>query len=230
MRTLIAILIVATTAPAQEKNEAEELFKKMEEKFTQAKTLQLSWKMAAPVKEGEITAEGALVLGEGNKARLDVAAKLPGVDQKDLFVSDGTQLRSVGSRSSTVETPGTFNKTILGCLARGGPVYALTVINMNFYSKESDPSKLITLSAFAMGKKERVGEREAQGIEFKATFEPANRQKSTVKLWIDCETGLPVKRVFVVNEMNQEIVSTETYSGFKLDEKIDASKFELPPK
>ena len=223
----LVMLGVLAIALAQEKNEAEELFRKMEEKFTNAKSFQLSWKGAAKVKEGDITAEGTIVLDEGNKVRIDVYAKVIEMEQKDQFVSDGKTLKTFGSRPSTTDTPGTFNKTVLGSLARGGAIYALTVINMKYYSKETDPAKLFTLTSFAMGKREEVDKREAQIIEFKATLGPAH-QEAQVKLWIDRETGLPVKRVFTVNEMNQDIVNTETYSNFKFDEKIDPKKFEFP--
>jgi len=223
---LIAIAAFAILLP-QETHEAEELFRKMEEKFTKANSFQLSWKVAATIKEGELTAEGTVLLSEGNKARIDFAAKVLDQDQKDQFISDGKTLETYGSRSSSVATPETFNKTVLGSIARGGAVQALTVINMKYYTRESDPRKLFTLSSFAMGKKEKVEKREAQVIEFKATLNP-NKQEATVKLWIDCESGLPLKRVFTVNEMKQEIVSTETYSNIKFDEKIDSSKFEFP--
>src|SRR5262245_16071423 len=196
---LIALAVFAILLP-QENHEAEELFKKMEEKFTQAKSLQLSWKVSATIKEGELTAEGTVLLGEGNKARSDSAARVLDMDQKDQFISDGKTLKTYGSRSSSVDTPEIFNKTILGSLARGGAVQALTVINMKYYSRESDPAKLFALSSFAMGKKEKVEKRDAQVIEFKSTLSP-NKEEAKVKLWIDCESGLPLKRVFTVNEM-----------------------------
>ena len=226
-------LIAAVLLLPQEKNEAEKLFRSMEEKIAKAKSVQFSWKLTAKVKQGEITVEATILLDEGNRVRIDTKGKMPGVDEEDLIIqdliiSDGTKLKSVGSRNLTVNTPSTLNKTLQGCLTRGGPSYTLMVLNMSYYSKESDPARLITLSNFAMGKTEKVEERESQVIDFKSTLGLANKQESTVKLWIDIETGLPVKRVFVVNEMNQEITTTEVYTSLKLDGKIDPSKFELP--
>ena len=221
------ILALFAISLPQESHEAQELFRKMEEKFTKAKSVQVSWRVAAKVKEGDITAQGSVFLDEGNKARMDVTGKVIDTEQKDQIISDGKTLNTYGSRRSSVDTPKDFNRTVLGSLARGGAVNALTVINMKYYARESDPSKLFTLSSFALGKKEKVDKREAQVIEFKAKLEPAN-QEAQVKLWIDSETGLPLRRVFTVNEMNQELVSTETYSDLKFDEKIDPKKFEFP--
>jgi outer membrane lipoprotein-sorting protein len=226
MRCLI-VAALAFLAP-QEKNEAAELFRKMEEKFTAAKSLQLQWKVTAVAIEGDLSAEGIILLDEGNKARFEMQANHPGGEQKDLFVSDGAQFKTTGARGATVDTPATLNKTVLGCLARGGALQALTVINMKFHVKEADASKLLALSDFAMGYKEKVGEREAQLIEFKSVLVPAGKQEAATKLWIDCETGLPVKREFVVHEMKQKITTTETYENLALDKKPDASKFEWP--
>jgi outer membrane lipoprotein-sorting protein len=227
MKTLIAVAVLGFALP-QDEHEAEEWFRKMEAKLAKATSVQLSWKGEAAVKEGAITVKGELLLAEGNKARFDVEGKLLETEQKQLIVSDGKSIKNVGPRPSLIDTPKTFNETLLGCLARGGPSESLVVVNMGYYAKEPKPAAFLKVSAFKLGKKEKVDKTECQVIEFTTTHGVGAKQEAKVALWIDTATGLPVKRESVLKEMNQEIRYTETYSNFKLDERIAESKFTLP--
>ena len=48
-----------------------------------------------------------------------------------------------------------------------------------------------------------------------------------ITVWIDNDTGVPLKRV-VVQSKGKEFRTTEVYSEFKLNPKIDAKVFDLP--
>ena len=96
---LLALSVVALLLP-QEKNEAEELFKKMEEKLEKATTI--SVKVKGTMKAGDMSVEGDLIVGEGNRARSDMKLKSGDSTRAFSAVSDGdrTQVMPAGGAES----------------------------------------------------------------------------------------------------------------------------------
>jgi hypothetical protein len=98
--------------------------------------------------------------------------------------------------------------------------------------KEPGLDDLLNVSDFVLGKKEQVGEREAQVIDYKLVMDngPPQVTESTIWLgtvWLDTETKLPLKRVLSFKNANESRRVTETYR-IRINIKIDEKKFELP--
>ena len=215
------VLAIATLLP-QEKNEAEELFKKMEEKLVKAKTVHLKLEGSMEPMDFKIT--GELWLGEGGRVRMDLEGKSGDMVRSVSMVSDGTTVNtSSDDRKKSFKAPESFGKLVRTCIARAGFLGTVDTTDSETEAG-TEPGEGFTVSEFKMGAKEKVGERSAQGLEFTVT-KKKKKDTAAITLWIDVETQLPLKRTLKLGGRSL----TESYSGLKLDEKIDAAKFE-PPK
>jgi len=217
---LFALIAVALLLP-QEKNEAEELYKKMEAKILEAKTIQV--KVKGSMEDGKIGLAADILLGESNRARLDVEMQIQGSIRTFGSVSDGKSIQVTatdGTRQAAYATPETFGVLFRRGIAIVGAMHASSAFSGRMAT--SDPATAYKVSDFVLGPKGKVGETEAQMVQYKvATKYDTN---ITVMVWIDPKTHLPLKRTVTAAMKSGE----ETYSEVKLDEKIDAAKFELP--
>src|SRR5258708_36747869 len=88
----LALLAVARWHDAAQDNEAEKLYREMEQKVRAAKTLQVRFDLNITDALGKTgIVKGALTLGEGDKYRVDLDGKIFGQAVKGIEVSDGTQ-------------------------------------------------------------------------------------------------------------------------------------------
>src|SRR5262249_879396 len=85
----------------------------------------------------------------------------------------------------------------------------------------------LKISEFKLGSKQKVGNRQAQPVEYNSTIKDTKKSMTTV-VWIDIETKLPLRREFRMKEGGMEGALIETFTDVKLDGKIDPKKFELP--
>lgn len=88
--------------------------------------------------------------------------------------------------------------------------------------------KTFPVSDFKLGRKEKVGGREAQVVTFQLALRlmELGGRPVQVKVWIDIKTNLPLKRELIVD--GGALRFTDTYTDMKLDEKLDPRLFELP--
>ena len=214
-------LIVLVLFP-QEKNEAEALFKKMEAKIAAATTVRM--KMTGEMVSMKMTLSAEVLFGEGGKTRIDLEGKAGDQVMTARFLSDGKRIRVESSDKAApkeLEAVATLGQRTRAFLARAGTFGVLESID-SVEELKAEPDDLIATSGHKLGAKEKVGDREAQMVEYKVTRK--GHRESTATVWIDLETLLPLKRTLTKGE----ITVSETYAEFKLDEKIDAAKFELP--
>jgi outer membrane lipoprotein-sorting protein len=229
MRCFLTLALAAlVVCPAgAEQNEAEKLFRAMEQKVRDAKTLRVRFDLSiidALDKEGKV--KGALVLGEGDKYRVEGEGKLFGEAVKFTEVGDGADTfykdANDPKRDSKEKTPKGVGPYLRGALPREG--FFLSTLKM------TQPGGLAPdafhLSGFKDAGKEKVGERNTQAIEYTAT--PKGPKDSlSMKMWLDAETHLPVKLAVTGGESDVKSL-TETYSEFVLDPEVDAKSFEAP--
>src|SRR4051812_12873461 len=92
--TLALLALVAWPAAAQE-NEAEKLFRALEQKVRTAKTLQLHFNAVITGADAKKwNTKGSMILGEGDKFRAEYESKRFGQEFKFTDVSDGTDWKS----------------------------------------------------------------------------------------------------------------------------------------
>ncbi|HEU4339725.1 MAG TPA: hypothetical protein VFS19_06625 [Planctomycetota bacterium] len=216
MKLLAALVLVLV--PLQDKNEAETLFRKMEEKILKAKTLRA--KLAGEMKEKKFTITGEFLADEGSKVRIEIEGKGEEEVRKALVICDGKKLSFTAEAPVTFEVPETFGKLMRASLARGGFLSALEFADRESKAK-TDPEEAYKVTGFKMEAREKVGDREAQAVSYTVT---RKGRDAAATLWIDISTQLPLKRVLKVDT----VTLTESYSDVRVDEKIDAAKFEIP--
>jgi uncharacterized protein (TIGR03067 family) len=226
LRSMILWRVVGEKENQKEKNhknEAENLFRAMEEGLTRAKTLECDF----DVKIDTLSYKGSLLLAEGNKVRLEINEATKGRPMRVLIVSDGTRLsyQDNGMPHAKIEdAPKNLNAKILTWVARPGvflPQAPLPDV------KADDAKDRFRVSGFKLGTKEKVGEREAQRLDYQLAVKGLNDPLS-VALWLDVKTGLPVKRIVTEAVAGEKMRVTEIYGKLKLGEKVDARKFDLP--
>src|SRR5262245_50330473 len=153
-----ATVAVLLAALAQDKNEAEQLFRKMEDKLARAKTLQVAVSISiAGNKEGKFA--GSLTLAEGNKARLHLKGALADKALDLEMVSDGVRMHvsNPGSKPSDRETPKNLNDIVARALSRVGLFATLMTARQSGPKRaELGVDDLFRASQFKLGKKEKV--------------------------------------------------------------------------
>lgn len=222
---LTAGLLLAADTPKNDgaKNEAEKLFHAMEQKLDKAQTLECVFE----VKINTLSYEGSLFLAQGNRARLEINEATKGRPMRLLMISDGARrsFQDNGiSRPQLGDTPKNLNGEILTWVARPGVFLPSTPLP----DVKADAAKdRFQVSGFELGKKEKVGEREAQRLDYQLSVKGLDHTLS-VAVWLDLTSRLPVKRVATERVAGQETIVVEIYGTLTLDEKVDAKKFDLP--
>jgi outer membrane lipoprotein-sorting protein len=228
MRPLLFALLLP--ALASQESDPEKLFRAMEEKILSAKHFQVSGEMnVAGGKRDKSRFNVSILLGQGNRARLATVAEVDGEKRNLLMTSDGTRMRLSGTadkQPSERPTPKYLHRGLALTLARLGLTAGLRPFRLRPSAKPDDPEpdRQITLSDFKMGPAEKVEEREARVIRYKASG-PAAPGPVEVTLWLDARTGLPLKRVLSLEKFKARI--TETYREFHLNPKVNPRVFEL---
>jgi outer membrane lipoprotein-sorting protein len=231
IRLLTAIILVLSCESGQDKNQAEELFRRMESKVASAKTLQWRVKGTIESKQGGSTFEGSCLLADGNRVRAELAINANNQKLTKSIFSDGKEsvVTSEPKPAARRQTPESLNRTVVISFSRIGFIGIFpTPGPQKSPQAPIDVEKLIDLKDFKMLVSEKVGDRNAQSVHFQITFKE-RPEEIGVTLWIDCETGLPLKRQ-VDTVLKGEKVGTfrETYEEFRVDQEIEGSKFELP--
>jgi outer membrane lipoprotein-sorting protein len=227
---------------AQEK-EAERLFRAMEKKIKDAKAFEVAFTYQL---EGKTT-KGSLLLTNDNKTRLQLSGPFYfGLKSNAKFelVSDGKQFKTKGAKL-VIATNGQAGFDVDGqsegkigkqfhalhavILSRGG-IGAIVLGLPYFLGEDRDidpdqPESKMTVYDFKASAAEKVGERQAKVLHYR--FGKGGNDDAEMTLWIDAETGLPLKRVLALPK-GDKIRITENYSQFKLNPKVEAKAFELP--
>jgi hypothetical protein len=220
-------LLALAAGHAAEENEAEKLFRRMEQKVRAAATLQLRLDLRLTDALGRAgSVQGALTLGAGDKYRAEFEGKLFGQSIKGTEVSDGarTSFRDAHDpkRNGSEPAPKAAGAYLRGTLPRWGVF--LATLNLR-RSGELTPDAL-QLSDFQLVGPEKVGGRNARVIRY-TLREKGAKDPLAVRLWLDAETGLPLKLAVTGGKSDWRDL-TETYAEFQPDAQVDPARFELP--
>jgi outer membrane lipoprotein-sorting protein len=221
---------------SQQRNEAEEIFRKLEEKLLKAGTVQVAFKATFEQQKDQRTVTGLMngaVLLEGDKARLEVEGQ-GASEVRSRIVSDGktTVLTAPpSSESVSTATSPTLRRDAALFLTRTGTVSAVMQTQRKLRqggeassdAAETDPRAKFRVTEFKTGPATKIDGRDVGAIQY-VVEEADTKSRRQVTLWIDTVTMLPVRRR--VTEEEKGVVIEEAYGVFKVDEKIDPTKFE----
>jgi hypothetical protein len=218
MPELIAVL--GLLCGLQEKNAAEQLFSRMEDRLSKAKTVRFTYGAF----RGDCT--GRFLLSEGNRARIEI--KEERFNRK--LVSDGATVADVvlQSKPTTRKAPANLTSNLLHCLTRFDLHTGFsTGIATDWVMEGHDVRQKVALRDFKLLEKKKLGDRELDAIEFVRSYTIAETIPMTeiVILWIDPATSLPVLRRI---ERERGKGWEETFLDLKLDGVIDPKEFAVP--
>ncbi len=225
---LCALLLPALAARGED---AEKLYRQMEQKITKAKAFHVVADVDAKGKDGKAAKIHIdATLAEGNKVRLKVKGTADAKDVGMEMVSDGKNLRTVmaaaGKGPPDQETPDRFTEVVAAVMARVGLIGGFRATAQKGKDRKiPDVEKLFGLHDLKMGKPETVNGREAKVIRYTIKVSEPKEETVNVTLWLDAKTLLPMKRLLEIPAEMTRV--TETYTEFNLHPKIDAKTFEL---
>jgi outer membrane lipoprotein-sorting protein len=213
-------------APGQD--EAQELFKRMEQQILKCKTLDAQMEFAVTDFPADKGVKGRLLVARGNRMRWEIDMTVAGMPRKVTTVSDGDRMRTIGAVArQNDQVPRHMAEIALSSVTRGGVWMTMYAVLENQDPakeyKDFDPDKSFAVSNFELGTKEMMAGKEAQVLEYKATIAG---QPFAVTVWIDTRTHLPLKRVLKGGP--NLVLVTETYTKVVLDKKVDDKGFEIP--
>jgi outer membrane lipoprotein-sorting protein len=222
---LVAVMLL------QDKD-AEDTFKKIEEKIGQAKSIRIKFSSEEETSERRKGPSGVLLLQSGNKAKL---TENPSTRSESWSVSDGKHVQSsrhglydegitgpVPNGIAPVSKDLEKNLRVLvsraGCVLGGFTSIAFQA-NMNSESRE-----WLRVSRFKLGENDDKAKTLFYRLEVGQKARPVD-----VRIWFDPESFKLLKRkiVYEVDGGNQ-VTIMETYDEFTFDAEIPDEMFKLP--
>ena len=237
MRLALLSLLAAVPAlaPAQDGDEAKKLFDAMEERLTKAKSVSLAFRVELmPDGKEAIKLLGSLAFAEGSRVRLEAEGAIFGEATKLGMISDGKRLRLTkaqkeGPQPHHLTAPKNLSPAFARVVGRSGLFLGLDYLGRQFDRKaggELRPDELFPVSDLKLGGREKVDGRDTRMLTYAVQYDA--RRKLNATLWIDAQTGLPLKRVLSPQAGAVKEPITETYTDWKLNKKVEAKQFELP--
>jgi outer membrane lipoprotein-sorting protein len=227
-----ALLAALLPALAGGGNDAEKLFREVEKKIAEAKSLRVASDIDVKAKREGGTLKSSLALAQGNKFRMTMKGKGGGKELEMEAVSDGNKFHarmSPPDDSKQEEVPKNLHTLVSRAISRTGPVGAFVIIRLIApgASRELDPEKLFKVRDFKMGEAAKVNGRDAKVLHYQSDIE--GQESAKVTLWLDARTLLPLKRVIIPEAKGADLDQiTETYTEFTLNPKLEDKTFELP--
>jgi hypothetical protein len=179
------MLTLACIALVLQDKTAEELVAKAEEKLLKAGSWQVKLTVATSLEGDPPGDKGVVTYLVADKNRM-----LLTMDPVS-WVCDGKKLDRNGD---VVDAPADLTAAVAFLLVRG----ELSMLHMvgTHETSVAELRKLLPASDYTLGAKEKVGDRESRIVEFTILME--RRGSLKMKLWLDAETGLPLKRTATV--------------------------------
>jgi uncharacterized protein (TIGR03067 family) len=210
-------------ASAGEKNDAKDLFAQMEKKLTEADTIQL--KVQAKLKAGkeEGTVKATILLGQGNKLRMDVVIEGGGKTVEVTAVSNGTRAKAVSNNPKKgfeeKDTPKHLRENLLFSLTREGftPLFMKTQQRDQTIAQKDN----MLVSDLRLDKRDAIDGREVHVLHYQYAYQ-GEKAKWATTLFIDVKTLLPVLRTV------PDLGNLREEYQYRLNEKIAEDQFELP--
>ncbi len=236
MRSILAGLLLLTCLPqarAQD-SEAEKHFRAMEKRIREARAFEVSVVITieGDTRERRSAFRGSVLVTRDNKVRLKIKGNDFGEARTWEMVSNGKQVTlkpfSVGitersKEQETFATPKNLHDQLAARLSHEGVF--LNLPRMAAWVIASDQKgPWLDATGFSADVPTKLDGRDARVIRYKMDLSGKPGEKDTCLVWIDTETGLPLKRVLATQSMGK---ITETYT-FTLDPEIGTRAFELP--
>jgi len=212
---------------------AEEIFKKIAEAVTSAKSVRVHFQWDGATKadaSGKVDARGNVLIKEGNRVNLVASVTERSQTSELRIISDGKTVKSkLGpKRLLESETPRHLEAGLKMALHRLGAMQAILIahkicmLDATEQEEALDLSKRPPLSDFRDG----PDDGDWKTMTYKITPDGPD-SAAEVRLWYTPETYKLVKRTITLKRP-QESVFTETYKEWTVDGELDNEEFSLP--
>lgn len=218
---LVAVLFFCGgSLSAGEKNDARDLFDRMEKRLAGADTIQLTVQGKLKAGEGEGTVKATFLIAQGNKVRAEISAEGEGKTREVSMVSNGAKQKSSSlGQQFEEDTPKHLHDNLVYTLSRIGFTPALMQSEPRDETKPQKDNMLI--SDFRLDKPDEINGRMVHVLHYQFAFAGQKRKVATT-LRIDVKTLLPVVRTIPeYSDLREEY-------QYRLNEKIGEERFDLP--
>jgi outer membrane lipoprotein-sorting protein len=236
--TLACLAALALPASAQDEGPtAEELLAGLDEALAEADVLRVEFSSSTTGGPGGMDMEGEMIIGREGRFRMTFSGGGgPNVgDFSMLVISDGEQRKMImdmgGGADSEVEEVSDEDRLMIRLmrtsLARAG---ASLLFSMG------RPASDDVDDMFPIQQPERLEDAELDGetvyvVRYLLSLEGAGPggpgESLDVTVWLDTESGMPIKRNLTGKSPDGEVLITETYSAFELDPELPDDVFDL---
>lgn len=223
---VVSAVVAIAGQPAQAQvGEAESLFRAMQRKITSAKALQVVVKMTGKTPDFDEKTAFKLTIWVKGTDQVRSEIRMSTKDKKDgtvLMVCDGTSMAMrANGKTMMLPLPAHPGARVKDCLVTPSADMVIGVL-----MSHPAAQKPFVNSAFRLGAKEKIADREAQLVHYVANAKDGQPgDAANITLWIDTRTNLPVKRVCV---SQRGIRTEETYRNWQFNGSMESKLFELP--
>jgi outer membrane lipoprotein-sorting protein len=226
MGLLLTVAVLTLPAYADE-NEAEKLFRQMENKVNDAHTLQMRFEAALSLTGNAGTIKGKAVLGEGDRIRFDADTVFDGKSSKVVVIGNGTKLFVKDSQQAAIDvkdSPKDLGRYFRTVFPRVGLAAALNQVAKDKETFKVD--ELFRATDFKLGGKEKIGTAETRLVEY--TVVVHGKDKAAGKVWINVQTHLPAKLELRMENMGTALEFSEIYTEFTINGELEGKLFAAP--
>jgi hypothetical protein len=228
---ILQIVHAAKHGPEVPSEDAEALYKQLESKLVDAKSVRVKFKILKS-KPTAMAWEGDLLLIKDSNKVFFRLRDGKGVRPEKNLICDGRQIMVRGfepdwNRWRSEKAPPKLDREVAYGMARLG-LHA----GMDWPGAARrgwDVLRTIELSEFSLKAKEKVGDQTAQAIAFRFAYSETKKPWPPATLWINEASHLPLK---LTRTIEGELVDdvTEIYETIDLDQPLADKDFELPQK
>jgi outer membrane lipoprotein-sorting protein len=230
MRWLLTITVVALAAPAYAgEKDAEKLFRRMEAKVRDAKTIQVRFDATMTIAGIAGSVKGKTALGESDQVYFEADINWGDRKSQSGLVDTGAKLFVKGEGNPSFDRKDRPKAKGLGdyfrtALPRFGVFFVLEDATKGIeLGNATDDFKA---SDFKLGAKENVAGAETQVVEYTVVLK--GKEKVSAKMWINTKTNLPAKLEVRLVANGLPVALSETYLEYALDGEVDAKLFAEP--
>jgi hypothetical protein len=186
-----ALLAALVPAFAVQGNDAEKLFRAMEKKITEAKSLRVASDIDVKDKREGGTLKSSLALARGDKLRLTMKGKGGGKELEMEIACDGDKLlarMTPPGESKQEAVPKNLHALMSKVISRTGPVGAFFIVRVGGPGapKDPDPEKLFNVKDFTMGEAAKVNGRDAKVLHYQIDID--GKESAKITLWLDAKS------------------------------------------
>ena len=146
--------------------------------------------------------------------------EIGGKQGKSTKVSNGVQIQiaEFGKEKLTQSVSKEQNDFLRAALAASGLVIPMHLAAHMEKPKEFNIDKEFKVSDFKLGKKEKIGDHDAQIIDYNLQVKDRT-ETIPVSVWVDTKTDLPLKRILTTTKGKEKVTITKTYSKLNPNER-----------